>query len=88
MSLKQIIKNWLYSDSNVKAVPMAEQNSSLQQPATLNLQVYTAIGGKVVEFRSYDQKTDRVMFSTYLITDSENVGEKLSKIITLELLKY
>ena len=53
----------------------------------LNIQVKSAIGGKIVIFRSYDERTDRNSYSTYLIPDSENFQESLGKIITLESLK-
>jgi len=53
----------------------------------LNIQVKTAIGGKIVIFRTYDDRTDRNCFSTYLIPDSENFQDSLGKIITMESLK-
>lgn len=53
----------------------------------LNIQVKNAIGGKIVIFRSYDERTDRNTFATYLIPDTEVFQESLGKIITLESLK-
>ena len=53
----------------------------------LNIQVKSAIGGKIVIFRSYDDRNDRNVYSTYLISDSENFQESLGKIITMESLK-
>ena len=53
----------------------------------LNIQVKSAIGGKIVIFRSYDERNDRNCYSTYLIPDSENFQESLGKIITMESLK-
>jgi hypothetical protein len=53
----------------------------------LNIQVKSAIGGKIVIFRSYDDRTDRNLYSTYLIPDTERFEESLGKIITMETLK-
>ena len=53
----------------------------------LNIQVKGAIGGKIVIFRSYDERNDRNCYSTYLIPDDENFQESLGKIITMESLK-
>ena len=53
----------------------------------LNIQVKSAIGGKIVIFRSYDERTDRNSYSTYLIPDTEVFQESLGKIITMESLK-
>lgn len=53
----------------------------------LNIQVKGAIGGKIVIFRSYDERTDRNCYSTYLIPDTEQFEQSLGKIITMETLK-
>jgi hypothetical protein len=53
----------------------------------LNIQVKSAIGGKIVIFRSYDDRHDRNCYSTYLIPDTERFEESLGKIITMETLK-
>jgi hypothetical protein len=53
----------------------------------LNIQVKSAIGGKIIIFRTYDDRNDRNLYSTYLIPDSENFQESLGKIITMESLK-
>ena len=53
----------------------------------LNIQVKSAIGGKIVIFRSYDDRNDRNCYSTYLIPDTERFEESLGKIITMETLK-
>jgi hypothetical protein len=53
----------------------------------LNIQVKSAIGGKIVIFRNYDQRTDRTNHTTYIINSDENFSESLGKIITTESLK-
>lgn len=53
----------------------------------LNFRVFSAVGGQVVEFRRYDRKTDRTDTSTYIITNDQDFGEKISKIANMEILK-
>jgi hypothetical protein len=62
-------------------------NYNLNSQATLQFTVYNAIGGKVIEFRRYDNKNDRSDFSMYVVGKDEDFGEKIAKIATLETLK-
>ena len=54
---------------------------------SLNFKVYKASGGTVLETSSYDRKTDRHNNSLYIITDSQDLGKEIGKIITLESLR-
>jgi hypothetical protein len=53
----------------------------------LNFKVFSAVGGKVVEFRRYDRKSDRNDSTTYIITNDQDFGERIAKIATMEQLK-
>jgi hypothetical protein len=59
----------------------------LSSEPTLQFTVYSAIGGKVVEFRTYDKNKDRRQHQIYVIGRDEDFGEKIGKIATLEALK-
>ena len=48
----------------------------------MNFTVYHAAGGKVIQIRTYDPRTDRNSSSLHVITDKENLGEELAQIIT------
>ena len=52
----------------------------------MNFMVYNAIGGKVIQFSSYDLNTSRETATLYIVTDQENLGEEISQIITRETL--
>jgi hypothetical protein len=54
---------------------------------TLQFKVYSAVGGKVVEFHRYDPKTDRNDRQVYIIGKDEDFGEKIAKISMLESLR-
>lgn len=54
---------------------------------TLQFKVYSAVGGKIVEFSRYDRKLDRAEHQIYIIGKDEDFGEKIAKISTLEVLR-
>ena len=54
---------------------------------TLQFKIYTAIGGKVVEFSRYDRQKDRSFHDIYIIGKDEDFGAKIAKIAMLENLK-
>lgn len=53
----------------------------------LNMTIYQADGGKIVEFRHYDPVKDRNMNSLHVITEQEDFAERLSQIITMEIMR-
>jgi len=91
---KRKIYNWVSEIDNDKrskqmhAVELARiEPTSCDKDPILNFRVFSAIGGKVVEFTCYDQKTDRRSVTTYIINDDEDFGESIKKISTMEMLK-
>jgi hypothetical protein len=62
-------------------------SSSIRDGANgMNFVVYSATGGKVIQFSTYDPRTDRSNTNLYVITDKEDLGEELGQIITKESL--
>ena len=49
--------------------------------------MFKASGGWVIEFRHYDRKYDKVDSSLYVVNDEQQLGDSISKIITMEALK-
>ena len=47
-----------------------------------------ANGGFIVSTRRYDNRTDRSSGDNYIITDSDDLGAAISKIVTMEALKF
>lgn len=61
---------------------------SIDQPdRALNFTVYVANGGRVVETRRYDKKTDRHTTGLYVINNDADFGKEIDKIITMEALR-
>jgi hypothetical protein len=47
----------------------------------------SAVGGRILKVRRFDRKTHEDDVQTYVIPQGEDVGERVTKIINLELLK-
>lgn len=90
--LKRKILNWLQEEDRRGATLGCEpvkvrESDSVQEDPILNFRVFNAVGGKVVEFNHYDRRTDRRNSTTYIITNDQDFGERISKIATMESLK-
>jgi hypothetical protein len=62
--------------------------ANIDQPErALHFTVYVANGGRVVETRRHDRKTDRSTNGLYVITNDQDFGKEIDKIITMEALR-
>jgi hypothetical protein len=63
-------------------------STSIDQPErALHFTVYVANGGRVVETRRYDRKTDRNTHGLYVVNNDMDFGKEIDKIITMESLR-
>ena len=53
----------------------------------INFELSTAVGGRILNVRRYDDRKDRHDNQTYVIPNGEDVGSRVAKIINLELIK-
>lgn len=53
----------------------------------LNIIVNNANGGKIVQFKFYNNKTDRTNTTVYVIPESEDFNKELGKLITIESMR-
>ena len=81
-----------------EAVPMNSVQSKRRRISTvresddlasepIQFKMYKAAGGWAIEFRQYDNRNDRMDTSLYVVNDEEELGNNISKIITMEALK-
>jgi hypothetical protein len=71
-----------------RAMTISAGPTSIDQPErAIQFTVYSASGGRVIETRRYDRKTDRSSNGLYIITSDQDFGRELDKIITMEHLK-
>lgn len=95
---KRIVCRWVREDWDQAKIGRANYiddtpevvTSSDDSPSgdpVLNFRVYSAVGGRIVEFRRYDRRTGNNDVTTYIVTEDQNFGERIAKIATMENLK-
>lgn len=73
---------------SLKASRLTVGPAQIDQPErAIQFTVYNANGGRVIETRRYDKKTDRSSNGLYIITNDQDFGREIDKIITMEALK-
>jgi hypothetical protein len=87
LTFKQRLRNWLMNDQEEELV-YAEDCAGLElQSNSFRLNIYGASGGTIIETAKYDRKSDENRHSLHVVTEDKDLGEELSKIITMEQLR-
>ena len=89
MTLKQRIRNWLMSENDdaEECFTVEDSNGIDLSSNSFRLNVYGASGGTIIETTKYDRKSDENRHSLHVVTEDKDLGEELSKIITMEQLR-
>lgn len=53
----------------------------------LNITIRNAVGGKIVSFRHFNHRTDRISNTLYVIPEELDFERELGKVITLESMR-
>lgn len=88
-TFKQKLRNWLLDEDQMKdemVGSLAISEDRLQSEG-IRLQVYKASGGFVVETRGYDRKTDRQHNTMHIVTEEDDLGDRLGKIVMMEAMR-
>ena len=88
ISLKQRIRSWLLDSGDEAdiAQDICVQEDKLSSDG-MRMQIYKANGGFVVETRGYDRQRDRHLNSMHVITEDQDLGDALGKIVMMEALR-
>ena len=93
-SLRQRIRNWLNSDDEDEIVSSKQHRNTLVARASheldgepLRFNIFRANGGTVVQTHIYDRQKDRSFQQLHIVGHDQDLGESLSKIITMESLR-
>ena len=87
LTFKQRLRNWLMNDHEEELV-YAEDCVGLElQSNSFRRNIYGARGGTIIETTKYDRKSDENRHSLHVVTEDKDLGEELSKIITMEQLR-
>ena len=86
------LRNWLYNfDTPKQALSSSSRVDAVDNgpdhDKCLNFRVWFANGGKVIQTNKYDRLKDRSTTSMYVITEEQELGRELDKIITMESLR-
>lgn len=88
--IKRWVRKWV--DNNQPAEPYPDDAQTIK-PSTFNtdkgirFNVYRATGGYIIETSMYSQRIDRNSTSLHIITEDQDLGASIGKIITMETLK-
>jgi len=88
LSLRQRIRSWLMEDDDYdQYVPQAVMETPSLDSEGMRFTVFKASGGFVIETRTYDRRKDESNNKIYVITENQDLGQELGKIITMESLR-
>ena len=90
MWLKKKIKNWLFNENNPAGIEIASSpvRSNGVDVDGLSFNVMAANGGVIIQTRKYERKTDRNIYSTHIITDEEDLSQRIGQIVAMEILRH
>ena len=92
--LRQKLQNFLYPQDSNEVVetkthrgrPLISRGSQLDSRG-MNFTIHMANGGYVLEYSSYNEKTDRHDNTLHIIPSEQDLGQGIAHIITLEMLR-
>lgn len=73
-------------DLSCETIP--ETRSARIKSNGMDFSVYRASGGYIVEYHRYDRKSDDREHKLHIITEDTDLGQGLSQVITLEMLRH
>jgi len=88
LTIKQRIRNWLMNDNDTEeCYAVEDENGPDLNSQSFRLNIYGASGGTIIETTKYDRKSDENRHSLHIVTEDKDLGQELSKIITMEQLR-
>jgi len=95
---KQAKKAWQYKERDMEPIETKVSSNYLSTNTigvrsqrlgqnSMDFSVYTANGGYIVEYKSYDSKTDKYDGKLHIIPEDKELGEGISHIVTIEMLR-
>ena len=72
---------------NMASGQLAVERGNPEGQDRITFELTSAVGGRILNVRRYDERKDRHDTQTYVIPSGEDVGSRVAKILNLELLK-
>jgi hypothetical protein len=73
--------------SRMNTLSAGIERGNVEGQDRISFELSTAVGGRILNVRRYDQRKDYHDTQTYVIPSGEDVGARVAKIINLELIK-
>ena len=84
--IRRIIRNWLQQEEPIKLETVIAARDSINQQG-MNFSLYRAVGGHILESRTYNSKTDRHEGTLYMIHEDQDFAKQVAQAIMLEQMK-
>lgn len=78
-------ESWERSRSTDRPIAVVEDTSI--NADGMNIRIFGATGGTIVEFRRYDRGKDRHDNKMYVIPTEQNFNEQFAKIVSMEMMR-
>jgi hypothetical protein len=86
--LKRKLRRWLNEeDIHLERATVIERDRSAPAMNGMNFCLYNAVGGHILESRTYNQKTDRTEGTLYMIHEDQDFAKQVAQAIMLEQMK-
>jgi hypothetical protein len=90
--IRQKLHNFIFPQDGLEAARPSSKNSVVSRGRTLdsrgmNFTIHTARGGYILEYSTYNDKTDRHDTALHIIPSDQELGQGIAHIITLEMLR-
>ena len=87
-TIKQRFVEWLLrNDHEDHYAQDVVESSDIDLEGAVRFDLVSATGGRILQVRRWDRKRDNHDMVTYVIPSGEDVGQRVAKILNLELLK-
>ncbi len=86
--LRRKLRRWLNEEDILLSRPeVVERDRSSPSQNGMNFCLYQAVGGHILESRTYNSKTDRHEGTLYMIHEDEDFAKQVAQAIMLEQMK-
>lgn len=90
--IRQKLHNFVFPQDNLVETRPSGKINAISRGRTLDSRgmsftIYNASGGHILEYSSYDEKSDKHSQALHIITSDQDLGQGIAHIITLEMLR-
>lgn len=93
IKIKKMLARWVREANNydeclvAECVPSPNKSVRPVRSQGMDFSLYPANGGYIVEYHSYDRKRDETSHTLHVITEDQDLGQRVGEIVTIEMLR-